>query len=108
MSVGELILGFAVEKIGGFIYWDYSNIPLNFTRYTSLPTSLGFGLIIMLFMGFVYEPAMRLFEGKMNSPVWNVASVVLAALLLVDFIASFAVMISSGKRMVLWRLKIFK
>ena len=108
VSVGELILGFTVEKIGGFIYWDYSDIPLHFTRYTSLPTSLGFGLIIMLFMGFVYEPSMTFFETKMNSQGFNAASVVLLALLLMDFVVSFGVMKSGGERMLLWRLYIFK
>ena len=108
VSVGELILGFTVEKIGGFIYWDYSDIPLHFTRYTSLPTSLGFGFIITLFMGFVYEPAMTLFESKMNCEAANTASVVFFTLLLMDFAISFRIMISSGERMLLWRLYIFK
>lgn len=108
VSVGELMLGFTVEKIGGFIYWDYSDIPLHFTRYTSLPTSLGFALIIMLFMCFVYEPAMTFFETKINSRCFNAASTVLIVLLLMDFAVSFGVMRSNRERMVLWRLYIFK
>jgi uncharacterized membrane protein len=107
VSAGELILGFVVERIGGFSYWDYSSLPLNFTKYTSLPTSLGFGLIITLFMGFVYDPAMRFFEKKKEARVWKIISVAAIFLLLLDFIVSFAVMISTGKRMLIWRLRIF-
>lgn len=107
VSVGELVLGFAVEWIGGFSYWDYTSLPLNFTKYTSLPTSLGFGFIITLFMGFVYDPAMRFFERKKSSRAWRILSVVGILLLVADFIASFAVMISTGKRMVIWRWHIF-
>lgn len=107
VSVGELVLGFAVEWIGGFSYWDYTSLPLNFTKYTSLPTSLGFGFIITLFMGFVYDPAMRFFERKKSSRAWRILSVVGILLLVADFIASFAVMISTGKRMVIWRWNIF-
>jgi uncharacterized membrane protein len=108
VSVGELALGFAVEKIGGFHYWDYSNLPLNFTRYTSLPTSLGFGFIITLFMGFVYTPAMRFFEGKMSCRKWRIATVIVFALLAADLIASFAVMIYRKARIPLWRIHVFK
>jgi len=107
VSVGELVLGFAVEWIGGFSYWDYTSLPLNFTKYTSLPTSLGFCFIITLFMGFVYDPAMRFFERKKSSRAWRILSVVGILLLVADFIASFAVMISTGKRMVIWRWHIF-
>ena len=106
VSVGELALGYAVEAIGGFNYWDYSNLPLHFTKYTSLPTSVGFGAIITAFMGFIYEPSIRFFEKKKKSRVWRAASLIVISFLVIDFFISFAVMITTGKRMVLWRLHI--
>lgn len=108
VSLGELALGFAVEKIAGFYYWDYSTLPLNFTRYTSLPTSLGFGLIITLYMGFVYPPLMKAFEKNKEKKPFKVLSIAFAVLLLLDFLVSFAVMIISGERMLLWRIILFK
>ncbi len=109
VSAGELALGFTVEWVAGFYYWDYTNIPLNFTRYTSLPTSLGFGFIITLFMSVVYQPLMNFFETRLKSKAWRGVTVVLTALLVVDFIASFAVMIITGDRnkMKLWEVVIF-
>ena len=56
VSIGELSLGIIIEKIFNFNYWDYSSIPLHFTRYTSVPTSLGFSLIITFFMNYLYIP----------------------------------------------------
>ena len=103
VSAGELALGYAVEAIGGFNYWDYSKLPLNFTKYTSLPTSVGFGAIITAFMGFVYEPAIRFFEKKKGSRAWRTLSTVVISLLVIDFFASFAVMITTGERMIIWR-----
>ena len=50
VSVGEIILGTLVEKVCHFYWWDYTVIPLHITRYTSVPTSLGFALIITTFM----------------------------------------------------------
>lgn len=108
VSLGELALGFAVEKIAGFYYWDYSNLPLNFTRYTSLPTSVGFGIIITLYMGFVYPALMKLFDKHKEKCKFKIVTIVLLSLLIADFIASFAVMIVSGERMLLWRIRLFK
>lgn len=107
VSAGELALGYAVEAIGGFNYWDYSKLPFNFTKYTSLPTSVGFGAIITAFMGFIYEPAIRFFEKKKGSRAWRTLSIVVISLLVIDFFASFAVMITTGERMVIWRWHIF-
>jgi uncharacterized membrane protein len=108
VSIGELALGFTVEKIAGFHYWDYSNIPLNFTRYTSLPTSIGFGLAITLYMGAIYPRLMKFFEAKKSSRLFKWGALTLGALLLIDFIVSFSVMIITGKRMLLWRVVLFE
>ncbi len=108
VTAGELALGFTVEWIAGFHYWDYTALPFHFTRYTSLFTSLGFGFIITIFMGFIYEPVMRFFNRKMNGKHSNVFSIAILALLVADFIASFTVMIAAGKRMKIWRIVFFK
>ena len=108
VSLGELALGFAVEKIAGFHYWDYTNLPLNFTRYTSLPTSIGFGLVITLYMGVIYPRLMKFFEKKKGSRLFKAISLVLGTLLVIDFIISFAVMIITGERMLIWRVVLFE
>lgn len=108
VSLGELALGFAVEKIAGFHYWDYTNLPLNFTRYTSLPTSIGFGLIITFYMGAIYPRLMKFFEKKKDSRMFKGISLALGALLVIDFIISFAVMIITGERMLIWRVVLFE
>ncbi|MGN0587325.1 MAG: putative ABC transporter permease [Oscillospiraceae bacterium] len=50
VSVCEIILGTAMEKICGIEYWNYTWIPLHITKYTSVPTSIGFALVITIFM----------------------------------------------------------
>ncbi len=107
VTVGELALGYTVEFVAGFHYWDYSRIPLHFTRYTSLPTSLGFGLIITIFMGFIYEPLMHFFETRLNGKKSNIISIVLTSLLALDFLISFIIMIATGERMLLWKITVF-
>lgn len=50
VSVCEVALGTAMEKICGIEYWNYTWIPLHITKYTSVPTSVGFSLLITVFM----------------------------------------------------------
>lgn len=102
VSVGEIILGTSVEKIFGFHYWDYTFIPLHFTRYTSVPTSLGFAFIITFFMGECFEPIM-LMLGEIPKPILIRLSVILTVLMVSDFIHSFKKMKRTGKLNERWR-----
>ena len=50
VSAGEIFLGTFMEKLCGIEYWNYSWIPMHFTKYTSLPTSIGFALVITVLL----------------------------------------------------------
>lgn len=91
VSLGEIALGLFVERFFGFEYWNYSDIPLHFTKYTSVPTSAGFALLITIFMGGFFEPIFSAVR-RISTAASNIAAAVLAAMLIVDFFASFAVM----------------
>ena len=108
VSLGELALGFTVEWAMGFRYWDYSNIPLHFTPYTSLPTSLGFGFIITLFMGVVYDRLIGVFRRKSGSRAFRRTTITLFSLVVFDFLLSFAVMFITRSKMTLWNIPVFK
>jgi len=90
VSFGEIVLGTSVEKLCGFYYWDYSSLPLHFTRYTSVFTSLGFSLIIFTFMDKFFTGIMTLLSSVCagNVLVKDVACI-LAALMVFDFLVSF-------------------
>ena len=62
VCIAEIIIGYTVEWTCGIIWWNYSNIPLHITRYTSVPTSLGFAFLITLFMRFAFLPLLNLFQ----------------------------------------------
>ena len=59
VCIGEIILGTIVEWLCGFEYWNYSNIPMHITKYTSIPTSTGFATMITFFMGECFTPLMN-------------------------------------------------
>lgn len=88
VSVGEIALGFFVEWVCGFHYWDYTSIPLHLTRYTSIPTSIGFALVISLFMGYAFIPLQKMIKKK-SKKVPILILVFILAILIIDMNFSF-------------------
>ncbi len=80
VSLGEIVLGKTVELTCHFYWWDYSWIPLHITRYTSIPTSLGFASLIYLVMDKLYEPVYRFFLKWDEKPLTIVATVLMAVM----------------------------
>lgn len=105
VSIGELLLGLFVEKTGGFSYWDYSSIPLHITKYTSIPTSLGFAAIITVFMDFVFLP-LRDKISKVVDKIPMILVILIAIILVVDFTASFKNMYTNDGKNTLWSFNI--
>lgn len=105
VSIGELLLGLFVEKTGGFSYWDYSSIPLHITKYTSIPTSLGFATIITVFMDFVFLP-LRDKISKVVDKIPMILVILIAIILVVDFTASFKKMYTNDGKNTLWSFNI--
>ena len=105
VSIGELSLGIIIEKIFNFNYWDYSSIPLHFTRYTSVPTSLGFSLIITFFMNYLYIPLQNKIKNiSKRIPTFLVIIVFLA--LIIDMSISYYNMVNNGGRNVTWMINL--
>ena len=105
VSFGEIALGFAVEEFCGFYYWDYTNLPMHLTRYTSLFTSLGFSAIITVFMYYFYEPLMNVFHTTMT-PRRRRIVIALFIAMLVDMLYSFHLMRELGDVYKSWKLYI--
>ena len=55
VCVGEIVLGIVVEALCHIEYWNYSNIPMHITKYTSIPTSTAFAAMITILMGNVFR-----------------------------------------------------
>lgn len=70
VCIGEIVLGTLVEKFCHFTWWDYSRLPLHITKYTSVPTSIAFGLLISVFMECCFEPLYVFFMNWKESILW--------------------------------------
>ena len=107
VSIGEILLGLFVEKTGHFYYWNYSSIPLHFTRYTSVPTSLGFALIITLFMNYAYTPLLKTIR-KNDKKISVFVIILILGILIMDFNVSFKNMYSNNGKNDVWSIKLKK
>ena len=105
VSIAEIILGTSVEKLCGFHYWDYTNLPLHITRYTSVFTSLGFSCMISAFMRFCLHPALHML-GKLDSRRFRILGYILLAALLIDYFLSFGYMIRYQEYHFVWAVYI--
>ena len=108
VMVGELILGHLVEWICDIKWWDYSTIPFSITRYTSIPTSAVFSLLITVFMKYLFSPLMDIFTTKMNPRLLCVLALSLIVLLSVDFIHSGIYMLNHHKTLDIWKIDLGK
>ena len=53
--LGELAVGNLWDALFGVSLWNYKNLPLNVTQYTSIFTTLGFGLFAYIIFKFIYK-----------------------------------------------------
>lgn len=107
VSVGEIVLGTITEKLCHINYWDYSRLSLHITRYTSVPTSMGFAAIIVIFMEYVLPPLMK-FICMVDCPAARLLVFVLCVLLLADFIFCYGRMMKTHSFYDKWKLPIKK
>ena len=104
VSIGELLLGICVEKFLGYSYWNYSTIPLHITKYTSIPTSIGFALVITLFMNYIFEPLRNKISKKVDK-IPLIIVLLMLIVLLIDFFISFKTMYDNVGRNIVWQIR---
>ncbi|MGN1411988.1 MAG: putative ABC transporter permease [Oscillospiraceae bacterium] len=85
VCVAEILLGTLVEKTCKIIWWNYSRFALHITKYTSVPTSSGFALIITFFMDKCFSPIMNALS-SIDYDTSKRVSMVFLGLMVFDFI----------------------
>ena len=107
VSISEIVLGVVVEELCGFEYWNYSNIPLHITKYTSVPTSMAFatlvGTEVYFVMGKLFNPIMNWIV-QVDCTWIRVLSIILIVIMAFDFIISFYHMIHNRNFYLKWKI----
>ncbi len=91
VSAGEILLGTFMEKTCHIEYWNYSWIPMHLTKYTSLPTSIGFALVISVFEEYFACPLINA-AARLPIAFRMPAATVLVGIMTADMICSFFAM----------------
>ncbi|MCM1325886.1 MAG: putative ABC transporter permease [Bacteroidales bacterium] len=105
VSVGEILLGTTVERLCHIEYWNYSNLPMHITKYTSVPTSLGFATGITIFMGKFFSPLMEWINRFDVSQIKTV-SITVTLIMVLDFFYSFYHIMVHQDFYLKWRIEI--
>ena len=103
VCLAEIILGYSVRQSCEIDYWNYENLPLHITRYTSVFTSLGFSAIISLFMHFVFGRVMS-WISRHRSPLSEKVGIALLAVLVIDYFLSFGYMVVNNSFHLVWKI----
>ena len=105
VCVGEILLGLLTEWSCDIIWWDYSKIPFHITRYTSVPTSLGFATLITVFMKYFFDPLLSAFS-KINPVILSFISITFLLFLTLDMINSAFYMLKNHSTLKIWRIDV--
>lgn len=101
---GEVLFGTFVEWVSGVVLWDYTGIPLRFTKYTSVPTALGLSVGVMLFMRFIFEPLMKKLK-KIPDKVLLGIDLGLGIPVVIDWLVMLVLMLGFGISKNLWQIR---
>ena len=105
VSVGEIMLGTFVEKYCQIEWWNYSSLPLHIDKYTSLFTSITFGLMITIFMNSLFFSIMK-WATHISTLFFQTVVMLLFILLIADFIHEAEYMIKNKRINRIWKIDI--
>lgn len=84
-----------------------TGFPFNISKYTTIPTSIGFALILTLFMGYCARPVADIFT-RINRDTALRFGIIITLVLFIDFAASFSYMHKNKKLNEKWRINLKK
>ena len=105
ICINEIMIGEVVEHLSQIHYWDFSDVPLHITPYTSLLTASGYSIIITLFMSLCFDKIMCWLT-HFDDKGYKITGVILIIFLILNFIVSFETMITENDYNWLWSIQI--
>ena len=87
-TVAEFVVGFFFDVFFDTSLWSYQGFPLNFRGYISLPISLGWMVLVFLFMKYLFPPLKRLVFKTPKGLAIDLASLLFIAVI-ADMVASY-------------------
>lgn len=105
--LGELIVGNAWDILFGVKLWNYSNLPLHLTRYTSVVSTFGFGTGAYLLFKFMCIPLYKLLKNKFSYTAAKWIVMTLGTLIFLDMMRMIISSIILGEAPNFWRVELW-
>ena len=100
--LGELAVGNLWDILFDVQLWDYHSLPLSLTQYTSIVTTLGFGLFAYVIFKFIYRPTLYIIRKKVNYNVAKWICLTLGVAIVLDTLRMIITMAIAGKAPQFW------
>lgn len=104
VMIGEIAVGSFCEAFSGKILWNYSAIPLHFTKYTSVPTTAAITTGVFLLMKFGFTPLMDLMERKLSYKAAKIICLTLWILVYLDTAWFMVRIVAFGDAGFIWKI----
>ncbi|MCD8372484.1 MAG: putative ABC transporter permease [Clostridia bacterium] len=102
--LGEIAVGEFYEACTGVILWDYSDIPLHVTKYTSVISGAAYGGGAYLIMAFGFKPMMKLIQ-KIGRKTAIILNCTLGVAIVIDFIIMVVTVFVTGAAPEYWSVQ---
>ena len=103
---GELAVGNIYEHCFGVILWDYSEMPLHITRYTSVFTILGFGAAAYCLFRFIYKPFLAFLRRRVPFRLAKWICLTLGMAIIADTLRLMLTIVIAGEAPLFWAIKL--
>lgn len=103
IGIGEITVGLTVEKTMGIKGWNFSNIPLHITRYTSIPTDFAYTSAFTLFMHLFFDKMIDALS-EISPKVLKILAIVLTTTILLDSLVMLCYGMMYNKYPSYWRI----
>ena len=107
VMLGEIAVGSIYEAISGLTIWNYENIPLHITKFTSIPTSLAITVLAIILMRFLFVPCMDFISNKIPYKVAFWITLILGGLIVIDCIYMMIELLVFQDKNYYWVIKFF-
>lgn len=103
IGLGEITVGLTVEKTMGIKGWNFSNIPLHITRYTSIPTDFAYTSAFTVFMHLFFDKMTDALS-EISPKVLKILAIVLTTTILLDSLIMLCHGMMHNKYPSYWRI----
>lgn len=105
--LGELLIGNFWDLCFGVELWNYTEQPLNVTKYAGLVPTLGYGGGAYLLFKFVYKPVLARIREKVPFKVAKFVTLTLGVLILADTLFMMGYTMIVGEAPYYWSVKLW-